>query len=226
MSKLNTFCPSCSPDAEVSHEILKDTKEILLKCGECGYIHKEKKTRKVLVRVIVSKGEKSLHLQTMLSGKINVGDELIVDDENSGEAYHVTVSSIEVGDKRKDGASAEEIKTIWARAIDEVVIKIAVSRKETTKSFEMKVPGNREFVIGDKIEVSGRKLKIIRIKIRDGGFKSRKGVLVMAKDIKRIYGDSGEKIPMVLSKKGERVVIKKRDSVWSLKRPKTEIIIP
>jgi len=151
MSKLNTFCPSCSPDTEVSHIILKDLKELLLKCGECGFIHKEKKARNVLVRVIVSKGEKSLHLQTMLSGKIKVGDELIVDDENTGEAYHVAVNSIEVGDKRPEIASAEEIKTIWSRAIDEIVVKIAVSRKETTQSFEMKVPGDQEFVIGIKL---------------------------------------------------------------------------
>ena len=161
----------------------------------------------------------------MLSGKINVGDEIIVDDETSGEAYHVTVSSLEVGDKRKESALAEEIKTIWARAIDEVIVKIAVSHRETTESFEMKVPGEKDFVIGDKIEVSNRKLKIVRIKIRDGGFKSRKGVAVMAKDIKRIYGDSGEKMPIVLSrKKGERIAIKKRDSVWSLKRSKKEEI--
>ncbi|MCE8426532.1 MAG: hypothetical protein J5U17_12240 [Candidatus Methanoperedens sp.] len=195
----------------------------ILEPGErSSFIHTEKKPRKVQKRVIVSKGEKSLHMQTLLSGMINVGDEFIVDDEKSGEAYHVSVSSIEVGDKRQESAQAEEIKTIWARAIDEVIVKIAVSRKETTKSFEMKVPGDREFIIGDKVEVSGRKLKIVRIKIRDGAFKSRNGISIMAKDIKRIYGESGEKIPMVLSKKGERVVIKKRDSVWSLKRSKTE----
>lgn len=177
-----------------------------------------RKTRKALTRVIVSKGEKSLHMQTMLSGEINVGDELIVDDETSGEAYHVSVTSIEVGDKRKESALAEEISTIWARAIDEVVVKIAVSQRETTTSYEIKVPGDREFIIGDKIEVSGRKLKIMRIKIRDGGFKSRKGVSIMAKDIRRIYCDPGEKMPVVLSrKKGERIVIKKRESVWSLK---------
>jgi hypothetical protein len=73
-------------------------------------------------------------------------------------------------------------------------------------------------VIGDKVEVNNRKLKIVRIKIRDGGFKSRKGVAVCAKNIKRIYADSGRKEPKRFSKaKGERIVIKKRDSVWSLR---------
>jgi len=64
-------------------------------------------------------------------------------------------------------------------------------------------------------------LRIIRIKIRDGGFKSRKGVAIQAKDIKRIWGHSGEKMPVILSKsKGERIIVKKRDSVWSLKKTK------
>ncbi len=177
--------------------------------------------RNVMVRVIVSRGEKSTHITTLLSGIINVGDELVLDDENTGEAYHVNVSSIEVGDKRKESARAEDIKTLWARAIDEVALKIAISHRETTESIEMKVPGDREFVIGDKLEADGRNLKIIRIKIRDGGFKSRKGISVRASDIMRIYADSGIREPKRFSKGGERVIIKKRESVWSLKHKRT-----
>ncbi len=174
------------------------------------------------MRVIVSIGDKSVRIRTMLSGIVRVGDELVVDDETSGEAYPVNVSSIEVGDKRKESARAEEIKTIWARAIDEVVVKIAISHRETTESIEMKVPGDREFTIGEKIKVDSRELKIIRIKIRESGFKSRKGVAIKASDIKRIYAESGQKEPRRISNRGERVVIKKRESVWSLKHKKTD----
>ena len=78
-------------------------------------VHKEAVERKVQVRVIVSIGDKSKRISTLLSGIISVGDELIVDDEASGEAYPVKISSIEVDDKRKENATAEEIKTIWAR---------------------------------------------------------------------------------------------------------------
>ncbi len=221
MEYIETLCPSCSPDAPVSHTILKDAHEVLVKCEECGAVHKEKINRNVPVRVIVSRGEKSIHMSALLSGIINRGDELVVDDENTGEAYNVQVISIEVGDKRKDSSRAEDIKTVWARAIDFVVVKIAISHRETTESIEMRVPGDREFIIGEKIDVDGRGLKIIRLKIRDDGFKSRKGISVKASDIKRIYADSGIKEPKRFSKAGERVVIKKRDSVWSLKRKKT-----
>ncbi len=190
-----------------------------MKCEEGVEVHNERKDRKVPVRVIVSVGDKSIRIRTLLSGVIRVGDELVMDDEASGEAYPVQISSIEVGDKRKESAQVEEIKTIWARAISEVVVKIAISHRETTESIEMKVPGDREFVIGEKIRVDGRELKIIRIKIRDSGFKSRKGVAIKASDIRRIYAESGQKEIRRFSRSGgERIVIKKRESVWSLKR--------
>ncbi len=213
------LCPACSPDEPVTHKVLKST---LFQCEECGDVHCETEDRKIPVRVIVSIGDKSVRIRTMLSGIVRVGDELVVDDETSGEAYPVNVSSIEVGDKRKESARAEEIKTIWARAIDEVVVKIAISHRETTESIEMKVPGDREFTIGEKIKVDSRELKIIRIKIRESGFKSRKGVAIKASDIKRIYAESGQKEPRRISNRGERVVIKKRESVWSLKHKKTD----
>ncbi len=220
MEKIETPCPSCSPLMPVPHLILKGTKDMLLQCEECNSVHKERKTKNALVRVIVSKGDKSIHTRAMLSGTIRTGDELIIDDEQTGEAALVRVTSLEVGVKRTDFAKAEDIKTIWARAIDEVIVKIAISHRETTESIELRVPGDREFVIGEKVLVNNRELKIIRIKIRDGGFKSRKGVAIKAKDIKRIYADSGIKEPKRISK-GERVVIKRRESVWSLKSRRT-----
>jgi len=220
MKNIETPCPSCSPDEPVPHKVLKST---LMKCEECGDVHSEKKEKKVPVRVIVSLGGKSLRIRTLLSGVIRVGDELVMDDETSGVAYPVHISSIEVDDKRKESAQADEIKTIWARAIDEVVIKIAISHRETTESIEMTVPGDREYVIGEKIKVDSRNLKIIRIKIRDSGFKSRKGVAIKASDIKRIYAESGQKEPRRFSKAGERIVIKKRESVWSLKTKKADL---
>jgi len=218
MEYIETICPSCSPDIPVNHIILKGRKDELLQCQECKSVHKEKKIRNSLVRVIVSKGKESVNTRAVLSGMIRKDDEIVIDDEETGEAYLVKITSIEVGDKRQDEGKAEDIKTIWARAIDEAIVKFAISHRETTESVSMRVPGEQEFIIGDKVEVNNRKLKIVRIKIRDGGFKSRKGVAVKAKYVKRIYADSGIKEPKRFSKaKGERVMIKKRESLWSLK---------
>lgn len=191
------------------------------KCENCDPVHDEApKPRNVQVRVIVSKGEESVHRKALLSGVVGAGDELLIDDEATGEANLVRITSIEVGDKRRDSARAEDIKTIWARAIDEVIVKIAVSHRQTTESIEMRVPGEREFVIGEKVKPDNRELEIKKIKIRDGGFKSRKGTAVAAKDIRRIYADTDIMEPKRFSK-GERVVIRKRESVWSLRHKGT-----
>ena len=203
------------------HAVLKGARELLLQCENCGSVHKAPKPSKVQVRVIVSKGEESKHRKALLSGIIKKDDELLIDDEVTGEVDLVRITSIEVGDKRKDRASAEDIKTIWARAIDEVIVKIAVSHRETTESIEMRVPGNREFTVGEMIKVNNREFIIKRIKVREGGFKSRRGSIVAAKNIRRIYADPGIREEPKKISKGGRVVIKKRESVWSLKRKET-----
>ena len=221
MEHIDAKCPSCSPLKPVPHIVLKSNKELLLQCGNCRHVHKERKPGKTLVRVIVSKGEESLHTRAMLSGVIRKGEEFVIDDEATGEAIPVQVTSIEVEDKRKYSAPAEDIKTLWAREINEVVVKIAVSYKETTESIELRVPGDREFIVGDKVKVNKRELKIAKIKIREGGFKRREGAAAKAKDIRRIYAASGIIEKKRIKRAGERVVIKKRESVWSLKRKET-----
>ena len=224
MEYIEVECPSCSPEEPVSHTILKDAKEVLLQCNECGSIHRQKKETKekeVPVRVIVSKDESSFHRNVLLSGRIRVGEELLVDDEATGEANLVEVTSIEVGDKRKDSANARDIKTIWARTTDEVTVKVAVNYREVTDSIEMKVPGDREYVVGEKIMVNNKSVKIVRIKIRDGGFRSRRGAKVLAKYVKRIHAEPTVREPRRISRTGGRVIIKKRESVWSLKSKKT-----
>ncbi len=180
-------------------------------------INKTTTPGKVPVRVIVSKGEKSIPVRAMLLGIINVGDEFIVDDETTGEAHHVQVTSIEVGDKRSDHAEAGKIRTIWARSIEEVVVKISVPMRELTESMEMHVEGDKEFVVGEKLTIDHRKLKIKKIKIREGGFKSREGTAVKARDIKRIYAEAEIRKQIRISRSGERFIVKKRESVWSLK---------
>lgn len=220
MENIEVLCPSCSPDSPVSHVVLKSDKEILLKCEECGSVHKHKKPKKVPVRVIVSDGKESLHRTTLLSGIISFGDELLVDDEKTGEVNLAEVTSIEVGERRKESAPVEDIKTIWARAIQDVTVKISVNLGETTESLAIRVPGDTEYIIGDKIRVNDRRIRIKYIKVRDGGFKRRNGAIIKAKEIKRIFAEPGTIIPKKISRKKDRVVIQKRVSEWSLRAKK------
>lgn len=220
MENIEVTCPSCSPHVPVNHTVLKSNRDVLLQCQECGSVHVRTRPKKVYVRVIISNGKESFHRRAHLSGIIKTGDEFLVDDETTGEANLAHVTSLEVGGKRKETAPVEDIQTIWARAVDEVTVKISVNLGETTESMDIRVPGEKEFIIGEKIQVNNRKFVIKQIKIRDGGFKRRKGIAVEAKDIKRIFTDPAIPLPKKISKKGERIVIKKRVSEWSLKSRK------
>ena len=217
MERIEVNCPSCSPGTPVSHIILKANKNFVLQCEECGAVHEYKKPVKISVRVIISDGKQSLHSRTLLSGIINTGDELLVDDESTGVARIVEVTSIEVEDKRKDSAPVEDIQTIWARAVDEVTVKVSVNMRETTKSMELRVSGDTDYIVGEKVHANDMAFRIKQIKLRNGGFIRRKGASVKAKDIKRIVADTGLIMPKKISRKSERTVIKKRVSGWSLR---------
>jgi uncharacterized Zn finger protein len=69
---------------------------------------------------------------------IHVGDEYVVehDDEVSG----VKIQSIELKTKgRPEEAIAKDVDALWARAIDDVIVKIAVQKGAITESFNHKV---------------------------------------------------------------------------------------
>jgi len=184
-------CPSCSPDEPITHVILKEGG--LVKCEECGYVHAVpvKKKKIIRLRVIVSRQQESSVQEIELSEDdvIHVGDEYVVehDDEVSG----VKIQSIELKTKgRPEEAIAKDVDALWARAIDDVIVKIAVQKGAITESFNYKVNGDFEFTVGDNLNAQGYEAVITSIKEREGKHNKRKGQVSKAKDIKRIFSRS------------------------------------
>ena len=99
------------------------------------------------------------------------------------------VTTIESGGKRVASAVASEIDTIWARAIDEVTLKITTHDGSRTESERLRAFGGQEFVVGDIVEVRRKKFRITRIKTYKAGFRKYEGDVVLAKDIKRIFAE-------------------------------------
>jgi len=185
-------CPSCSPKEEVPHEVLKEGQSPVVRCLECGQVHSAKleKRKTVNVKAIVSRMDESVTCTTELDSDavIYVDDEIVVDDEETGMVCPILISSIEVGEKRVDSARAEEISAVWGRAIDEVTIKFSVqSGVEKTEALQKTVPGDKEFAVGDEEKVGDTWVTITKIKIREGVFRSRKGDVMAAKYVKRIF---------------------------------------
>jgi uncharacterized Zn finger protein len=191
--EVEVVCPSCSPRHPVLHEVLKSGVNPVVKCLECGRVHPTViETPKIIdLKVIVSRGEASFPLHTHLQADdiIHVGDEMFIDDEASDEVYPVVITAIESGQKRPEAAKVADINSLWGRAIDEVCVKIAIHEGTTTRSVIKQVPGGYQFTIGSNEKAGPDEFKIIKIKERDGSFKSRDGVVIEAKNIKRIFAN-------------------------------------
>ena len=210
-TEIEAVCPSCSPKIPVMHDVLKSGQNPIVKCKECGHIHPTKIGNKkpVNVRVVVSKGDESFKRSIQLDPDqvVSEDDELIVEDESEDEVYPIIVTSIESNEKRVAGEKAGDIGTIWGRSIDEVIVKVAIKNGSKTESFNKRVPGGYDFVVGDEDSVQGKKYIITHIKIRNGEFCSSKGETVEAKHIKRVYA-----LPVKIRAWGEG------KSAWSLGR--------
>ncbi|MBN2488734.1 MAG: hypothetical protein JXA98_06875 [Methanosarcinaceae archaeon] len=204
-------CPSCSPKEPVLHDVLKWGQNPVVRCQHCEQVHPAKIEipKPVRVRVIVSKGEESFKCMTqMTSGEmLYEDDEIVVDDESADEVYPIIVTSIESKDKRLDAAKAEDIDTVWGRAIGEVNVKISINMGKQTDSVTKKVPGDYKFVVGSEDKAEGRSFTINRIKVRDGNFWSRKDDTVAAKYITRVFAN-----PVYKKGWGEG------KTAWSMKR--------
>jgi len=190
--EIEVECPSCSPKEEVGHEVLKEGQSPLVRCLECGQVHaaKIKTPKSVRLKVIVSKMDISDTYKTELDSEtiLQVDDELVVDDEETGMVVPILITALDAGGKRVQIARAEDTETIWGRAIDEVTVKFsAQSGTEKTEVLEKRVPGDYEFVVGAEEKVGNKRLFITKIKVRDGAFRSRKGDVVLAKYVKRIF---------------------------------------
>jgi uncharacterized Zn finger protein len=178
------FCPSCGTETE--HTIIKSGQESLVRCEDCGAVHPAQRERERLttLKVIVNRGGISRPYYIKIPAKegLCVGEEFLVDDE-SQDVVMTKITSLET-DRRVDKATAGDIKTVWARAIDDVDLKVSVYRRGQTRSLKTSTPGDEVFELGEVREVEGIRFKITKIKLRDEGFADS----AQAKDIIRVWG--------------------------------------
>lgn len=178
------FCPSCGADTE--HATIKSGQENLVKCEECGVVHslQKRKERLVTLKVIVNKGEISQPycIKIPEDEELHVGDALLVDDP-SQDVVMTEVTSLET-DRRVEAAPARALKTVWARAVDEVPLRMSVYRRGQTQSLKVSMPGEEVFEVGDVRTTEGLRFKVVKIKLRGEGFADR----AEAKDIVRVWG--------------------------------------
>jgi len=185
-------CPVCESE---SYEVLKSkgkhSKELLLKCEECGNIYRETIVREkpVDVRIIVSEFEKSEKEFV----KLYPDEELIVDEILNVGGKEVAINSIETkSSARVYRSPVSDIETIWASSMD-MPARVGISVDFGGRIISKKVDIDRdfEFTVGDIVKLGNLIFKIISLKTIER--KLRKG-FARASVTKRVYGRPLEEV--------------------------------
>ncbi|MFC7131696.1 MULTISPECIES: HVO_0476 family zinc finger protein [Salinibaculum] len=192
-------CPACSPDLETVHEVLKPGGQATVRCTECGHVHKEELPEEQTVEtdVVVSQDGESFpaSVDVPADETLATGEEFLLETEEA--IMTVRITSLEVGEGRQDEAVGEDVDTIWTRAVGNVSVNVTAhpkgGRHDETRSYDLQVPGDYEFVVGETDELSNEEFTVEGILVRDDavGYDFEKldhdGDSVVAKDIKRLY---------------------------------------
>ena len=180
-------CPLCGADRD--HEILKESGEVLVRCSTCGHIHHVKWEQKppLRVRAVVSSGERSKVCSVELESEEEVAFGDVITAECDGEAYGVEITGIEKGEHRVERARGSEIRTLWTRAVEQVVVRVSVHSGRTTTPLYLASEGKREYEVGERYRAGKGWFRISHIKLRNGRFMRRKGDRAVAMSIKRVY---------------------------------------
>ncbi|OPX59233.1 MAG: hypothetical protein A4E25_01278 [Methanobacterium sp. PtaB.Bin024] len=195
-------CPICNSE---SHEIIKtkgkNTKEVLLKCNECGNTFRETINIPKLTecRIIISKFSESEKKQVKIYPDeiLQVGEVLVVDEEE------VQITSLE--NKRGGRVSkspVSELETIWATSLTGPA-RVGISIDYGGRILSKKVEIERDFLftVGDVVKMGRtvfriKSMKTVTSKIRRGS--------AIAEQTKRVYGrpaDRNDKFQYDLSSK-------------------------
>lgn len=179
------YCDTCKE--ETIHEVIRAEKN-LYRCTECGSFATIQKKREIEIRAIISTGAESVRgsIRAKEGETIEKGDEYIVDTAEGHKIGEVTSIEMKNG-QRVESAKSEEIETLWLRDVGEVELKMSLHKRSVTSPYKMVVDGETEFEVGETIYVDGKRFRIHRIKLIDGGVLRKERERARARDIRRLY---------------------------------------
>ena len=193
-------CPACSPDLETVHEVLKPGGQVTVRCTECDHVHKEQipETTEIQRSVVVSQEGESFTAQVDVPevADLTVGEEFLLETDEA--ILTVRITSLELdGERRVEEATAEDVETIWGRAVGNVSVNVTMhpkdGRHDETESFKLHVPGDEEFTVGETSEYGDNEFTVEGFHVREDahGYDRDRfdhdGDAALAKDLKRLY---------------------------------------
>ncbi|WP_458207067.1 HVO_0476 family zinc finger protein [Haladaptatus sp. NG-SE-30] len=200
--RVAVVCPSCSPEFETVHEVLKPGGQATVRCTECGHVHKtkieEEQTEEIDV-IVSQEGESfTATADVPIEETLAVGEEFVLETEEA--IFVVRITSLEQdANRRVEESAAEDVETIWTRAVDNVSVNVTIhpkdGRRDDSRGIKVNIPGDYEFVVGETEELADEEFTIDGILVTDDatGYNfdrlDHDGDSVVAKDVKRIYAD-------------------------------------
>jgi len=199
-ARVGATCPSCSPAAATEHEVLSPGGQYTVRCTDCDHVHKTRIDDSTVRRdVIVSQDGDSIATDVAVppAEPLAVGDEFVV--ESDAGVFVVRVTSLEVGaEQRAETAPAEEVRTVWTRDVGNVTVDATVhppagGPHDETRSVDLHVPGDEEFVVGERTSLGDVDAEVEQIRLRETatGYDhyqlGRPGDAALAKDVLRLY---------------------------------------
>jgi len=186
---MSAECPTCG--RTTSHVVLKAGANPVVRCSMCGMVHAyaPRKSGERFVRVVVSSGEHTevMRVRVAEDEVLELGTQRLFEDEEGGVVRLCEITALDVDGRRVERARGGEADTVWARAIDEVVLKVSYPDGRLTRSLSVRVEGEMRVEVGRTYTFEGRRLVVHKIKIRNGGYISRKGGGAPAHTIKRVF---------------------------------------
>jgi len=181
-------CPECSPTEPVRLERIHRRR---VRCTECGaYFDIPPEGSKIEVRLQVSRQGQTSHEKAMLRDDelLYVGEERVF---NTGEGVAgVEVTALELADGRRvEESKVGLLACIWARAIDEVTIRVTLQKGWRSKSHRIDVHGLYEFSVGTEERLGGLHFRVKALRTRDGLTLKRYGNVAAAKDLRTVYAE-------------------------------------
>ena len=191
-------CPACSPEFETVHELLSEGGHATVKCTECGHVHKTTLPEETTLQrdVVVSQDGESFSATADVPAEetLAVGEEFLLETDEA--IMTVRITSLELEGSRVEEAPAEDVRTVWTRAVGNVSVNTTIHPKggerEGTRSEELHVPGDYEFVVSETDELGDLEFTVEGIHLREDahGYNHEKldhdGDMAFAKDIKRL----------------------------------------
>lgn len=190
-SVVTVMCPDC--EEETLHSVLKGTAggkggaltlDATVQCEQCSRVHHVvvREEAPLEVPVVVSSGDKSTRTKLTLPGdeEVALGEAFIVDGVNC------KLTGIESKDLRwVEAAALKDVKTLWVKAFDEIMVKFAINMDHKTITKAMPCPPEQEFTVGAELLFGRLRVTIHAIKTEE---RLLKRGTAEAAEIVRVFG--------------------------------------